>query len=219
MFSYLSLDDQSTLLQLNLESFINELNSNEEGSVKKLFDSANTELQKIASNDNFWRDLTIHFFQLPQPYYLGSEASFCYFYSVKDKIKDFYDLKDINHKLDLIDELSETTEHRYLAVCFSLSLIEHYRAAGHLVCVSTYEKLFKQGSAEEKNLFAVQVYFHALMLKKTFKHSKINFKQLGWKHEFSEQYTSPKRFVAMMYGAIRHALTDDSKLFAEALAA
>lgn len=220
MFDYLTSVELADMTEHSLENFVvlyfkeKEIN---------LVGKINIAEEKIAARDkaeNLWRDLTIHYFGLPQPYYLGSEEVFLYFYEHKHEIADFLKSTALDDaKLEAIHICALDPNKQMLALCYSLSLIERYKAVGHLVCVNTYQTLLSHCAKEMRGLYATQAYFHSLLLQRQFRESKQIWVELGWKSMFTESYGKPKEFVATVLSHIKPHLSQQEQRFAEQLAA
>lgn len=220
MFDYLTSEELSDITEYSLENFVNRYFKEKEPELRKRITDAQEKIISRNKSENLWRDLSIHYFGLPQPYYLGSEEVFLYFYGHKQKIADFLKSTALDEpKMEAIHHCAIDSNKSMLAVCYSLSLVERYKAAGHLVCVNTYQTLLKHCHKDMRGLYATQAYFHSLQLQSQFRESKQIWMDLGWKAMFKESYGKPKEFVTMVLSHVKPYLTQQEQRLAEQLAA
>lgn len=220
MFDYLTPEELSGIQLPSLENFVELYFKDKDETLTAKIEQALQNIEARKLDENLWRDLTIHYFGLPQPYYLGSKNVFQYFYQYKQEIKDFLASTSLGDEVKMaeINQCALDPEKQMLAIGFSLSLIERYKAAGHLVCVNTYQTFLNHCPKEMRGLYATQAYFHALMLQFQFRATKQIWIDLGWKTLFKENYGKPKEFVATVFANVKKYMTAAERKLAEMLA-
>src|SRR6056297_377246 len=156
MFEYLEPIYQEAILSLNVSEFTQFIKMNGD-KLERILSALPAEISKY----DFWADVIYHYFQLPTPYYLAGKEMIFYLLQLEEKIYQFNQSTSMREKQSFIETLLSDNQNDYLAICCSLSLVYTYKAAGHLVCINTYEAILAKSAANERNLYATQIYSHA----------------------------------------------------------
>src|SRR5262245_50733492 len=116
MFEYLTSEEVSKLTTQSLETFVTLYFENKDKTLLDKIKQINAKIVNRNNAENLWRDLTIYYFNLPLPYYLGSEEVFLYFYHYRQEITEFLTSAKLNQAtMEYLQEYAADADKQMLA--------------------------------------------------------------------------------------------------------